>query len=86
MFNTLCRVAMLEDVLDSGEICPTLDDKDFSDMIPYLNMTYGRDSSLWFILDPRLDPETGDSRYRRDDGRRSRQAWGYTKDGRCHAS
>ena len=52
MFNTMCRVAMLEDLLDTGKICPTLDDKDFSDMIPYLNMTYGSDSSLWFRIDP----------------------------------
>jgi hypothetical protein len=44
MFNNLCRIAMLEDVVDSEELVGV----DFTHMLPYLDMAYGEESSLWF--------------------------------------
>ena len=47
MFNSLCRIAMLEDVVDSEELVGV----DFTHMLPYLDMAYGEESGLWFKLD-----------------------------------
>ena len=47
MFNTLCRVALMEDIMDSKELLEC----DFTSLAAYLNMTYGEDSALWFKLD-----------------------------------
>ena len=44
MFNALCRVSMLEDLLDSE----TLLGEDFSDLAPYVAMCYLGDYKLWF--------------------------------------
>ena len=45
MFNSLCRVAMLEDVLDSPDSLGV----DFTPMLRYLEMAYGEPSGLWFV-------------------------------------
>ena len=47
MFNTLCRVALMEDIMDSKELLVC----DFTSLAAYLNMTYGDDTALWFKLD-----------------------------------
>ena len=55
MFNTLCRVALLEDVITSPEDLGV----DFREMLKYLDMTYGCESSLWFKIDAYVDAATG---------------------------
>ena len=47
MFNTLCRVSLMEDIMDSEEILGV----DFTHLAAYINMTYGKESALWFKID-----------------------------------
>jgi hypothetical protein len=57
MFNTLCRVSLLEDVITSEADLGI----DFTEMLKYLtDMTYGHESSLWFKIDASIDAETGE--------------------------
>ena len=54
MFNTLCRTALMEDIMDSKNLLGC----DFTHLAAYIDMTYGNDSDLWFKLDAAEDGET----------------------------
>tara|TARA_B110000495_G_scaffold104443_1_gene90257 strand:+ start:397 stop:3708 length:3312 start_codon:yes stop_codon:yes gene_type:complete len=47
MFNTLCRVQMLEDVVNAKELMGV----EFINLLRYLNMAYGKETGLWFKRD-----------------------------------
>ena len=51
MFNTLCRTALMEDIMDSKNLLGC----DFTHLAAYVDMTYGNDSDLWFKLDAAED-------------------------------
>ena len=61
MFNSLCRVAMLEDVLDSPDSLGV----DFTPMLRYLEMAYGEPSGLWFKMDAGVGGGGGLASWRR---------------------
>ena len=54
MFDTLCRTALMEDIMDSKDLLGC----DFTHLAAYVDMTYGNDSDLWFKLDAAEDGET----------------------------
>ena len=41
MFNTLCHVSLVEDIIGSKELLG------FTHLAAYINMTYGEDSEFW---------------------------------------
>ena len=47
MFNTLCRVQMLEDMVNAKELMGV----EFINLLRYLNMAYGKKTGLWFKRD-----------------------------------
>ena len=53
MFNTLCRVAMMEDLMGSEELLGV----DFSEHFCYVDWAYSKDSSLWFRIEESIEAE-----------------------------
>ena len=51
MFNELCRVTMMEDILESEDFLG----EDFSDLAAYIDFAYGEEFTAWFRVDAAPD-------------------------------
>ena len=51
MFNELCRVTMMEDILESEDFLG----EDFSDLATYIDFAYGEEFTAWFRVDAAPD-------------------------------